>query len=335
MTRHPASESDIGAATFLNAPYIGLEEVQPGMVVVGGAPHDSTHTSRFGTRMGPRGIREGSLGLAARLANASGEGLIDLASGTRLTPPSTSRLVDVGDFNVYPTDVMKTTEGIAGGVAEVVRRGGFSVCLGGDHYIGYPSCLGYTRAVSEARKDIRIGYIHIDGHLDFRDDTALWGKYNHGTNARRISEIDLVSPSNMVWIGVQGWSEEEPILAIERHGGLIFTAADVHRMGPEEVARQAGERASAGCDYIYMSVDIDFIDTGFFPGTGSVVNDAITTQIMATILRGLALYPIGAMDLVEVSPRIDPTGRSVMMSTELLLAHLAPRIFDVEPYGSF
>ena len=323
----------VGAATFLGSPHVTLEKVQPGMVVIGGAPHDSTHTSRFGTRMGPRGIREGSLPLADRILASGPEGVIDLSSGSRLTLPDSNRLVDVGDFNVYPSDVMKSTEGIAGGVAEVVRRGGFSVCLGGDHYVGYPSCLGYTRAVSEVSPQAKIGYIHIDGHLDFRDDTPVWGKYNHGTNARRISELGPISKANMVWIGIQGWSDEEPVSSIDSQGGLIFTAADVLDIGPEEVARRAGERAAAGCDYIYMSVDIDFIDTGFFPATGSVVNDAITPDIMATILRVLADFPIGAIDFVEVSPRIDASGRSMIMSTDLLLAHVAPRIFDVSTPG--
>src|SRR5262249_48252899 len=135
------------AATFLAAPRVELDQVAPGTVVVGGAPHDSTHTSRFGTRWGPRGIREGSLGFGRKLGNAAGAGLVEVATGARLRPRPDARLVDVGDFNVYPSDVMRTTDGIAGGVYEVVRRGGFSVCLGGDHYVGYPSCLGYCRAV--------------------------------------------------------------------------------------------------------------------------------------------------------------------------------------------
>ncbi|HEV8306251.1 MAG TPA: agmatinase family protein [Methylomirabilota bacterium] len=319
-----------GAATFLAAPLVGLDQVRPGTVVIGGAPHDSTHTSRFGTRMGPRGIREGSLAFARKLANAPDDGLVEVATGARLRPHRDSRLVDVGDFNVYPSDVTRTTEGIAGGVYEVVRRGGFSVCLGGDHYVGYPSCLGYCRAVQEVRPRARVGYIHIDGHLDFGDEVAAWGKYNHGTNARRISEIEIVSPANMVWIGIQGWVSEEQVRTIERNGARVFTALDVHARGPAEVARQAGERASAGCEYIYLSVDIDFIDTGFFPATGSVVNDAITPGMLLEILRVLSRYPVGAMDFVEVSPRIDPTGRSVIMSTELLLGMLGPRLFQVE-----
>ena len=64
---------DIGVATFLGSPYVALDKVERGMVVIGGAPHDSTHTSRFGTRMGPRGIREGSLAMADRFRSAGPE----------------------------------------------------------------------------------------------------------------------------------------------------------------------------------------------------------------------------------------------------------------------
>ena len=320
-----------GAQTFLKSPLVSLDEVTPGMVVVGGAPHDSTHASRFGTRMGPRGIREGSLAFTERLMNTTEGGLLDLNTGVRLTLPSESRLVDVGDFNVYPTDVVKTIGGIAGGVAEVVRRGGFSVCMGGDHYISYPSCLGYTRAVAEADPNIKIGYIHFDGHLDYGDVNPVWGRYNQGSNARRISEIDVVSHKNMSWIGIHGWVDEDQITLIEKNGGKVFTALDVHEQGPVEIARRAAEHAADGCDFIYMTLDIDFIDTGFFPATGSVVNDAITPQICLQMLQEVRKYPIAAMDIVEVSPRIDSSERSIMMSTELLLGIIAPRIFDVTP----
>ena len=319
-----------GAQTFLKAPLVELGEVERGMVVIGGAPHDATHSSRFGTRIGPRGIRERSRVFADRLRNAGDQGLLDVNTGMRLTLPAENRLVDVGDFNVYPSDVLKTTEGIAAGVAEVARRDAFSVCLGGDHYISYPSCLGYTRGVAEANPNVKIGYIHIDGHLDYGDDEPVWGKWNHGSNARRISEIDVISDRNMAWIGVHGWVPEEQVKIIEGKGNKIFSALDIHAQGPVEIARRAAEHAANGCDYIYLTVDIDFIDTGFFPGTGSVVDDAITVGMCLQILQELAKLPIGAMDIVEVSPRVDPTERSIMMSTELLMGIIAPKMFDVQ-----
>ena len=39
----PLQLEDIGASTFLGSPYVALDKVERGMVVIGGAPHDSTH----------------------------------------------------------------------------------------------------------------------------------------------------------------------------------------------------------------------------------------------------------------------------------------------------
>ena len=81
-----------GSQTFMKSPLIELDQVERGMVVIGGAPHDSTHSSRFGTRMGPRGIREGSLAFADKLQNAGEQGFLDVNTGTHLTLPAQNRL---------------------------------------------------------------------------------------------------------------------------------------------------------------------------------------------------------------------------------------------------
>jgi arginase family enzyme len=317
-----------GRQTFLRAPLVELDGIRAGMTVISGAPHSLR--PRFGERGGPRGIREGSLPVIDRLRNAPSEGLVDVATGRRLFWPGERRLVDVGDLNVYPSDVMRTTEGIAGGVAEIVRRGAFSVCLGGDHYVGYPSCLGYTRALRERAPHARVGYVHIDGHLDFADTSGAYGKYNNGTNARRISELPAIVPSSMVFVGIQGPCYLEQVESLRRLGATIFTSEDVESLGPAEVGRRAGELAIKGCDWIYVSFDIDVIDAGFFDGTGSVTMGAMTAQTLFRILEPLAQYPIGSMDFVETAPPLDPSGRSPLIAAQALIKVLTPRIFDTE-----
>ena len=320
-----------GSTTFLKAPYANFDDIEPGMVAIGGAPHDSTHGHRAGARYGPRGIREGSQTLAdkLRVGNAQG-GLINVGSGSHVRLPAESRLVDVGDYNVYPTDMDRAVEGMAGGVYEVVKRGGFSVCLGGDHFVGYPSCLGFTRAVAEANPNVKVGYIHIDGHLDFTDITPLFGKYSNGTNARRISEIEVVSPKNMVWIGIDGYVNAEQADTIKKNGATVFTGMDVQSLGPVEVARRAGELAIDGCDYIYLSMDIDVVDSGFSPGTGSPVFAAITPMMAMRMLWELTKFPIGSMDFCETSPRLDPTDRSNMLAPQFILGIIGPKVFNID-----
>ena len=314
------------APTFMGAPLVGLSDVQPGMTVISGAPHSLR--DRFGERYGPRGIRHHSLQVSQKFDHAP-EGLIDVSTGHTLVRPNDFPLVDVGDFNSYPSDVMKATEGIAGGVSEVVMRGGFSVCLGGDHYVGYPSCLGYTRALGQLRPNARVGYIHIDGHLDFADSYGPYGKYMNGTNARRISELDAMEPANFVFIGIQGPCYLDQVELIRRYGGTIFTSEDVEEMGPETVGYRAGELALRGCDFIYMSFDIDVIDAGFSDGTGSVTMGAMTASTLFRILGPLSEFPIAAMDLVETSPPLDPSSRTPRFAAEALIKLITPKIFEV------
>ena len=189
------------------------------------------------------------------------------------------------------------------------------VCLGGDHYIEYPSCLGFCRAVEEKDPDVKVGYVHIDGHLDFSLLVEGPARYNNGTNARLTSELTPISLPNMVWIGIQGPCDLGQVRDIRSMGGTIFTSEDIRRLGPAEVGRQAGEWASKGCDYYYLTLDIDVIDAGLSPGTGSVTMGAVPPYDLMVILEELSKFPIGAMDINEVTP---PMGRG---ATQPALCH--------------
>ena len=329
MSTGVSTQTYAGPATFLRSPLVEFEDIKPGMVVVNGSPL-SWRQQTVGENEGPRWIRESSLAIADKLLNAGDGGIRDLATGRVMSVPKEPRLVDVGDLNTYPpADVTKAIEGIAGGVAEVVRRGGFSACLGGAHFVGYPSCLGFCRALSEAQPTAKVGYIHIDHHLDFHEESPGWGRYNSGTNARRIMEIDSVVPSSMVWVGIAGPAHLGPVEIIRRMGATIFTGQDILDMGASEVGKRAGELASKGCDYIYLSFDIDVIDSGFSSGTGSPSFAGITPKMVLDIMQALTEYPIGSMDLVETAPIQDTSDRTARMAAESLVRLIAPRIFDI------
>lgn len=310
--------------TFLGAPQATAEDATPGRVVISGAPYVAR--DRGIQRGGPSSIRTASWKIAERFLHVDDHGMRDFYMDRIWHPRPGVPLLDIGDLHTYPSDVMRSTEGIARGVSEVVRRGAFSVVLGGDHYVGYPSCLGFSRALAEREPNARIGYVHIDGHLDFTDEYPTTGRYNNGTNARRISELPNVNPRNMAWIGIQGPVGHEPMGVIRKYGARVFTSEHIHDLGPAAVARSAAEHAMAGTDYVYLSFDIDAVDAGFSNGTGSVTMGAVTMLQLLQLLDVLAEYPIAAMDIVETSPELDPSGRSAMMSAESLFRLLAPRL---------
>ncbi len=314
--------------TFLNAPLVGLDDVPAGSVAIVGVPHDSTVTARVGARYGPRGIRTASASIADTFARAPGSALSEDGK-TVLVMPGPTRVVDIGDVPVFPNDLERTTESVRTTVRSLARRGAFPVVLGGDHYISYPSFWGFSEGLPSNVR--RVGYIHIDGHLDFVNESPIWGRYYHGSNARRVSELDVVDPRDMVWVGVHGFVSQEQWSTIHRNHSTVFTHLDVCRLGPAEVAKRAAGIAGERTDCFYVSVDIDVIDSAYLPGTGSVVIGGITPVHVQQILGILRGANVRAIDVMEVSPPLDPTGRSIRYAAELLTYFLAPRIFTTVP----
>src|SRR5689334_17693152 len=99
-----------GIPSFFRAPRAPFEELSSGMFAILGAPNDSTMGSRQGTRFGPRGIREASLGTISYM-QAGPEGfLTDIASGTKIRLAPGTPLVDLGDLNHYPNDMPRTVD---------------------------------------------------------------------------------------------------------------------------------------------------------------------------------------------------------------------------------
>jgi arginase family enzyme len=318
----------VSYGTFLNAPHCRPEEAPAGAVALVGVPHDSTHTTRLGTRYGPRAIRAASVAITEAFGRAPGHALAE-DPHTTLVLPSSPRVVDVGDAPVVPNDLEQTTEAVRVTMRTLARRGAFPVLLGGDHYISFPSFWGFSEGVP--RTVNRVGYIHIDGHLDFNDDNPVWGKFYHGSNARRVSELDVVDPRDMVWVGVHGFVSQEQWSTLKRNESTVFTHVDVQQLGPLEVARRAVGIAGERTDCVYVSFDIDVIDTAFAPGTGGVVIGGMSPGQMRAVLEVLREANVGALDLMEVSPVLDPSGRTARYAAELLTHFLAPRLFDLVP----
>lgn len=328
IDKHAELRFDGPAATFFDAPTGTLDQVRRDGVAFVGMPSDSTHSSRIGARFGPRALRHETRRLMESLRSEGQSGLFDLRMGKELRLHRDPAIVDLGDADIDPLDVAHTTRAIADLTAGVSERGALPVAIGGDHYNGYPACLGVSEALARQAPAARFGYIQVDGHLDFADRLGAWGRYNHATNGRRVSELPNVIRANMVWIGIAGWVDGTDVAEIEGFGGLIFSAEDVHRLGPAEVARGAIAHALRGCERLYLSLDIDALDSGFLPGTGSIVHSEVTPRQYLDLLTALAGAPLCGVDLVEVAPPLDPSGRSERIAARLLLEVLRDHIFE-------
>jgi agmatinase len=317
-----------GFSTYLRAPARSIDELSEGMIAVAGAAHDHTAGSRAGTRYGPRAIRETSLHLAYYFQTSGRAELYDIRTGERTAFGSLDhKMADVGDFNLYPMDLERTTESIRSGVRAIMERGAFPVVLGGDHYITYPAFLGFCD-VMEQRGAKRVGYIQLDAHFDLADESSIWGTHFHGSNARRASEHPMLAAENMVWIGTSGYTRTEQWDWVHQRGSHVFTIDHVRRDGATNVARQAVDLASEHCDAIYLTIDIDCLGASYAPGTGAFNVDGMTPRELLDCVDVLSKAPVGAFDFVEVAPNLDVTGVTDRIAAVAILDFLRPRLAE-------
>lgn len=320
-----------GIMTFLRAPYTKISEVQAGDYVISGVPYDVTLGTRPGARYAPNGIRERTIHFLYHLTAIDGE-VIDVNTGKRMTSNMKPIIKDVGDLRVYPASVEKTTESVISSIREITSRGATPVTLGGDHYVTYAIVKGYEEGLKKRLgRDVKIGYIHMDSHLDVYYENDTWGKYYQGSLARRISEFESVDLKNMVWVGTHGNTCLEGYNYVINGGGTILTTEDINREGMTAIMEKAVQIASKDCDYIYVTIDIDVVDQAYACGTGCFVYGGITSVQLLEAAQVLARTPqVGGIDFVEVSPLLDTTGNTCSLAATTLIEFLKPRLFDIE-----
>jgi arginase family enzyme len=303
---------------FFGSNRTAVGDVKYGDVAFIGMPSDATHTSRIGTRFGPRAMRHETSNLINELRKEAEYGLVDTETGNSYVLGDARKILDLGDASIDALNVANTVDAISKMTQSVVEHGALPVAIGGDHFNSFPACLGVSKAISIRDPSQRIGYIQIDGHLDFGDKLAAWGSFNHATNARRCSELPNISRENMVWIGIAGWVDGNDVAEIEGFGGLIISAEELHRLGAKNAAKRALEHAMKKCDHIYLTIDVDALDSGFLPGTGSIVHSEINCRQYLELLEIFGDVPLCGVDMVEVSPPLDPSGRSEVIAAQLL-----------------
>jgi arginase family enzyme len=303
-----------GIATLFGAPAVALPPPAGVAFLAAGVPFDATASSRPGAAEGPAAIRSASRIFSAYIDSLGEHEMVDTRTG-RAFRYRTPRLADAGDFHVYPTDLRRTFQAVATEARELASTGAVTLFLGGDHSVSFPLFAGVAAARPERG---RLGYVQIDHHFDFGTYSALHGALYHGSNARRISEIPGIEPSQIAFVGVGSVTRRDQLDDLHRRGFHIVTAAAIRKVGAASALREVIGSLSAQCDAVYLSCDIDVLEAAYAPGTGGLTIGGLDGAELLDTIELLAALPIVAADLVEVAPRYDPTGRTPLMAAHLL-----------------
>jgi agmatinase len=298
----------VGPVSFMKLPWIGdpveLRARRADVAIVG-APFDDAVSHRSGARFGPRAIRQ---------ANYASGSIHSLQLGNE--PFEVLDVVDAGDANIVPAWIERGHALIYRKVREVAATGAIPIVLGGDHSITWPS----ASAVAEVRRPGSIGIVHFDAHADTADTT--WGVLaGHGTPMRRLIESGAVAGRNFVQVGLRGyWPPVEVFEWMKAQRMRYHLMTEIEERGAEAVIADAIAEALDGPDAVYLSLDIDVVDPGLAPGTGTPEPGGLSSrELLRAVRQVVGSVELAGMDIVEVSPPYDHAEQTAMLANRAAL----------------
>ena len=277
-----------GPRTYARLPYV--KELEGVHAAVFGIPWDGGASFRGGARFGPEGVRSAS-GMI-RTYNPVQKVQVFGALST----------IDYGDAPTAPGYIEQTLERVEAFVRPIAESEALPVAIGGDHSM----TLAELRALAAVHGPL--GLVHLDSHMDLWDTYFDGLRYSHGTLFRRALEEGILDPSRVLQAGMRGplygeADEEIPgALGVE-----TIPWVELVELTAAELAERA--RARLGTGPAFLSLDVDFVDAAFCPGTGTPEVGGPTSFEALTYLRALTGMRFVGFDVVEVAPAYDGPGQ--------------------------
>jgi len=223
-------------------------------------------------------------------------------------------VADVGDVPINVFNIEANIDIIHKHVAKVVATGCKPLILGGDHFITYP----VLRAMKE--KHGPVGLVQIDAHPD-KSDTVFGEKLTNSTPFRRAVEEGLLDCERVVQIGLRGAGNTPRDYEYGRQQGFkIVPASYCWHKSMKPLMSQV--RDLMGDAPVYITFDIDGVDPGYAPGTGTHEIGGLTSIQALEIIRGCKGMNVIGGDVVEVSPSFDVHGATSILAANLLFEML-------------
>jgi guanidinopropionase len=298
-----------GIPTLLDAPYRADAQDLPDFggldVALVGVPMDLGVTNRNGSRFGPRAVR-------------TIERIGPYDHVLRCAPFSKARIADIGDVPMQSRyDLALCHADIEAFYKRLVGAGVRPLSVGGDHSIS----SSILKAVGERQP---VGMIHIDAHCDTAGPYE-GAKFQHGGPFRLAVLDGVLDPERTIQIGIRGGAEYLWEFSYES-GMTVIHAEEVPGIGMQALIEKA--RSVVGDGPTYLSFDIDSVDPGFAPGTGTPEVGGLTPREVLELLRGLNGINFVGGDVVEVAPQYDATTNTAHVAAQVLFTILCLMVSD-------
>lgn len=219
-------------------------------------------------------------------------------------------------------------EKVSKAVSDSIKSNFFPVILSGDHSIAGATIAG----IKMAKPKSKLGVIWIDAHADLHTPYTTPSGNMHGMPLasaiaddnleRAVHELDAdtkkqweylknigkispkVLPEDIVFISLRDYEREEKHL-IDKHEIKVVTTNEVRRKGPENIVR-AVLRYLADCTDIYISFDVDSLDSSITKGTGTPVSNGLREREAEDLIsKFMQNRKVCCFEITEVNPTLD------------------------------
>ena len=219
-------------------------------------------------------------------------------------------------------------ERVSEAVSSTIKSGVFPIVLAGDH-----STAGGTIAgLKMAKPKQELGVIWVDAHADLHTPYTTPSGNMHGMPlATALAEDNIenqmhhpdeqtikywdslknigkihpkIKPENIVYIALRDYEKEEEAI-IKQNNIKVITVAEIRKKGVMHAVRQTLLHLS-NCDQIYLSFDVDSLDSAISRGTGTPVINGLKEReaedLVATLMQN---HKICCLEITEVNPTLD------------------------------
>ncbi len=260
---------------FLEAERLGGDIPDTASAVVIPFPLEASVSYGGGTARGPKAILAASEQLELFDAELWREAYRDYGVAT-LAPPR------------LPKSLSAALDQLAETIEQVLAAGRFPLVLGGEHGL----TAGAIRPFAARHSDLVV--LQIDAHADLRDG-YLGEHFSHAAAMRRVLDHDGIS---VISVGIRTLSREEAdYFEANRDRVSIMWAKDQDNWDLDVLTRQLARRP------IYVTFDIDGLDAGIMPATGTPTPGGLSYWRALSVVRCAAdAGTIVGGDVVELAP---------------------------------
>jgi len=264
-----------------------------------GFEFDGTACFRKGTKDGPNALRNVSDGIESYspYLDADLEELtfFDLGNlSTTIIPTGNTQQDIAQQWQNASNDFKQIFDGL-----DLVNEQIKIITLGGEHSISYAPITSYLAQYSD------LIVIHLDAHADLRDG-YLGFHHSHAAIIRRVHE-HFGPEHQLIQYGIRSGTKAE-YQWMQAHKTLKSSRAEFL----QTIAAIDDQRP------IYLTLDLDYFDPSFFPGTGTPEPGGEDFHSFVSLCKILQGKNFVGCDVVELAPNIDATGNSDVFAAKVV-----------------